>query len=92
MSNYTATVIKTGNSYALRVPKQYIEDAHLALGEKADLPLPQKPKKQDHAKIQQLLKELQAVTLANPHGLASLQDPVSWQRDIRRDRPLPGRD
>lgn len=25
-------------------------------------------------------------------GLASIQDPVAWQREIRKDRPLPGRE
>jgi len=25
-------------------------------------------------------------------GIASIPDPVEWQREIRRDRPLPGRD
>jgi hypothetical protein len=25
-------------------------------------------------------------------GLASIKDPVAWQREIRRDRPLPGRE
>ena len=37
MSKYIATVIKTGNSYALRVPKAYIDDAKLKLGEKVGL-------------------------------------------------------
>lgn len=87
MSNYIATVIKTGNSYALRVPKAYIENAQLSLGDKTDLPLPQKLKKQDHAKIQELWKELQALK-----PFRSIKDPVAWQREIRKDRPLPGRD
>ena len=25
-------------------------------------------------------------------GLASIEDPVAWQREIRKDRPLPGRE
>jgi hypothetical protein len=43
MSKYKATVIKTGNSYALRVPKKYVEDAHLNLGQKVTIqpPLPE---------------------------------------------------
>jgi len=87
MSNYTATVIKTGNSYALRVPKDYVVDAKLKLGDKANLALPQKYKKQDHAKIQKILAELQALK-----PFAGIKDPVAWQREIRRDRPLPGRE
>ncbi|HEY1835387.1 MAG TPA: hypothetical protein VGG13_01035 [Candidatus Saccharimonadales bacterium] len=93
MSNYTVTVIKTGNSYALRVPKKYVEDAHLKLGDKVGIPLAQKYKKQDHAKIQQIIKDLQAATAAAaPRGLAGIKDPVAWQREIRKDRPLPGRE
>lgn len=87
MSKYTTTVIKTGNSYALRVPKAYIEDADLKLGDKADIPLPQKARTQDHEKIQQILKELQKL---KPYR--DIKDPIAWQREIRKDRPLPGRD
>ena len=87
MSKYIATVIKTGNSYALRVPKAYVEDAKLSLGDKADLALPQKHKPQDRAKIQTLWKELQAF-----RPFLGISDPVAWQREIRKDRPLPGRD
>ena len=25
-------------------------------------------------------------------GIPSIKDPVAWQREIRKDRPLPGRD
>lgn len=87
MSNYITTVIKTGNSYALRVPKAYIDDARLKLGDKADIALPQKPITQDHQKIQRLIKELQTL---KPYS--DIKDPVAWQREIRKDRPLPGRD
>lgn len=87
MGNYTTTVIKTGNSYALRVPKKYIEDAHLSLGDKADIALPQKYPKQDREQIQKLLKELQELK-----PFKDIKDPVAWQREIRKDRPLPGRD
>ncbi len=86
MSNYTATVIKTGNSFALRVPKAYVEDAKLTLGDKADLALPVKNPVQNNQRIQALWKELQALS-----PFASIGDPVSWQRQIRMDRPLPGR-
>lgn len=86
MGRYIATVIKTGNSYALRVPKAYIEQAKLTLGDKADLSLPQKHKPQDQAKIQRLWKELQTLK-----PFRSISDPVAWQREIRKDRPLPGR-
>ena len=40
MSTYSATVIQTGNSYTLLVPKQCIEDSKLQLGQKVSIPLP----------------------------------------------------
>lgn len=30
--------------------------------------------------------------IANRGGVGSIEDPVTWQREIRRDRPLPSRD
>ena len=30
--------------------------------------------------------------LAASQAVDSIEDPVAWQREVRRDRPLPGRD
>lgn len=30
--------------------------------------------------------------IAKRGGVQSIKDPVAWQREIRKDRPLPGRD
>jgi hypothetical protein len=30
--------------------------------------------------------------LADSQAVASIEDPGAWQREVRRDRPLPGRD
>lgn len=87
MSNYNVTVIKTGNSFALRVPKKYIEDAQLHLGQKTTIGLPSPAPKQDRAKIQKLLQQLQEIG-----AYQDIKDPVTWQREIRKDRLLPGRD
>ena len=87
MSKYIATVIKTGNSYALRVPKGYIDDAQLELGEKAILTLPLRELKQDNKRIMSLVQELQEL-----RGFQSIDDPAKWQKDLRQDRRLPGRD
>ena len=87
MSNYSVTVIKTGNSYALRVPKKYVEDARLELGQKANIGLPVPEHKQDRKKIQEALRRLQETGVYK-----DIKDPVAWQREIRRDRPLPGRE
>ena len=87
MNKYTATVIKTGNSYALRVPKKYVEDAELVLGQKIQVgnPLPD-TQSQNREAIQRAIKNLQRV-----HAYSDIKDPVAWQREIRKDRPLPVR-
>ena len=87
MSNYIATVIKTGNSYARRVPKKYVDDAQLELGQKATIQLPTPQLKQNHKRIQSLLQQLQAAV-----SYKDIKDPAAWQRQIRKDRSLPGRD
>ncbi len=86
MNQYTATVIKTGNSVALRVPKQYAQDARLSIGEKVQLSLPNKIVKQDRAAIERAIVKLQSIK-----AFSSIKDPSAWQREIREDRPLPGR-
>ena len=87
MSIYTTTVIKTGNSYALRVPKQYIEDANLQLGQKVSIPLPLTETVQNRQRIQSLLKQLQELG-----AYQDIQDPRAWQKEIRAERQLPGRE
>lgn len=88
MNRYTATVIKTGNSYALRVPKKYVEDAELVLGQKIKVgnPLPDN-QSQDREAIQRAIRNLQRV-----NAYSDIKDPVAWQRQIRKDRSLPGRE
>lgn len=86
MSKYIATVIKTGNSYALRVPKKYVEDAELKLGQKATINLPIPEVKQDREKIIALFEQLAAMK-----AFKGIKDPVAWQREIRKSKPLPGR-
>src|SRR5688572_16458746 len=86
MNTYTATVIKTGNSVALRVPKQYADTAKLVPGDKVNLQLPTKQKQQDRAKIKRIIEKLQEL-----RGYSSIENPSAWQREIRQDRPLPGR-
>jgi antitoxin component of MazEF toxin-antitoxin module len=87
MNIYTATVIKTGNSVALRVPMKYAQDANLTPGDKVFLPLPGRHKKQDRAKISRIVAKLQEL-----RAYRGIKDPVAWQRELRKDRNLPGRD
>ncbi|HEX9153523.1 MAG TPA: hypothetical protein VF809_01755 [Candidatus Saccharimonadales bacterium] len=86
MNTYTATVIKTGNSYALRVPKKYVEDAQLKSGQKTAITLPIPEPNQNREKIQELLRQLQEIGTYK-----DIKDPAVWQREIRKDRSLPGR-
>lgn len=86
MNKYTATVIKTGNSYALRVPKKYVEDAHLESGQKAVITLPVPEPKQNRARVQEIIRKLQETKVYQ-----SIKNPVAWQRENRKDRQMPGR-
>jgi antitoxin component of MazEF toxin-antitoxin module len=86
MNKYTVTVIKTGNSYALRVPKKYVEDAQLKSGQKTVITLPILEPKQNRDRIQKVLRQLQEAG-----AYKDIKDPVAWQREVRKDRPLPGR-
>jgi antitoxin component of MazEF toxin-antitoxin module len=87
MSTYNTTVIKTGNSYALRVPKQYVTDANLRLGQKVSITLPVVEAVQNRSRIQSLLLELQSIA-----AYKEIADPVIWQKNIRMDRALPERE
>lgn len=79
MSNYTATVIKSGNSYALRVPKEYIDAKKLKLGQKVGLPNNPALRKGNVAQAMQKLQEL-----ADKRGsMKSISDPVAWQIAMR---------
>ena len=86
MNKYVATVIKTGNSYALRVPKRYVEDAQLKSGQKTMIALPIPEPKQNRERIQDIISQLQEIGAYH-----DMKDPVAWQREVRKDRPLPGR-
>lgn len=98
MNMYTATVIKSGNSYALRIPKRLAEDAHLEVGQKVDIPTPiakaTDTSEPNGTRMAELFEELQRIVAADKKkgiGLGMIEDPVAWQREIRQDRPLPGR-
>lgn len=88
MNTYTATVIKTGNSYALRVPKAYVENAHLGLGQKVCVTPPvTSTTKHDPEAVKRAVRNLQTT-----NGFRDIKDPAAWQREIRKDRTLPGRE
>lgn len=87
MSKYIATVIKTGNSYALRVPKSYYDNFNLAVGQKIQVEQPVSDAVVfDATSFQKAVKKLQETS-----AYSAINDPVAWQREIRKDRQLPSR-
>ncbi len=101
-TKYTATLIKSGNSYALRLPKWVVEASGLKVGDKVDattLPVAARPTLNSPAQRQAILdafralQEATARAKAEGKGLGMIEDPIAWQREIRNlDKPLPGRD
>ena len=68
-------ITKTGNSYAIRVPKRYIDDNKLKLGDRVNVEEPL-------AKQQQALQAL--ISHGQKHGpIEGISDPVAWQREQR---------
>jgi hypothetical protein len=68
-------VTKTGNSYAIRVPKLYIDDNKLKLGDIVNVEEP-------------LVRQCQALDALLKHGgkhgpIKGISDPVAWQRQQR---------
>jgi antitoxin component of MazEF toxin-antitoxin module len=71
-----AIVTKTGNSYALRVPKSYIDDNQLQLGDVVEIEEPRDRQRQALASL---------LELGRKNGpIAGIDDPVAWQRQQRR--------
>lgn len=70
-----AIVTKTGNSYALRVPKSFIDKNNLKLGDAVDVEDP-------------LVRQREALSALIGHGrqqgpIRGISDPVAWQRQQR---------
>jgi antitoxin component of MazEF toxin-antitoxin module len=70
-----AIVTKTGNSYALRVPKCYIEDNHLKLGDTVNI---EDPLELQRKALDDLIEQ------GKKYGpIKAIADPVAWQRKQR---------
>lgn len=68
-------ITKTGNSYAIRVPKRYIDDNNLQLGDVVDIEEP-------------LVKQNRALDALLRHGkergaMKGIAEPAAWQREQR---------
>lgn len=84
----TGTIFKSGNSYAVRIPKNQITLHNLSAGDEVDVSLAKKIQEFDSKKFIKAVQDLQA----SGGAYHDIKDPVAWQREIRKDRPLPGRD
>lgn len=71
-----AIVTKSGNSYALRVPKRYIDDNHLKLGDTVSIEEPLTIQKNA---IDALVKQGK-----RQGAIKSIPDPAEWQRKQRQ--------
>ena len=68
-------ITKTGNSYAIRVPKHYIDNNQLKLGDVVNVEEPL-------IKQQRALDDL--ISHGKRHGpIKGIPDPVAWQREQR---------
>lgn len=86
MNKYNATIIKTGNSYALRVPKAYIVDNNLKLGQKTQITTPISTHSQNHERIKTAFVKLKKIK-----AFGTISNPVEWQKEQRQDRNIPNR-
>ena len=71
-----AIVTKSGNSYALRVPKRYIDDNKLKLGDEVTI---EEPLTLQKSALEELVRQgkLQG-------AIKAISNPVEWQRQQRR--------
>lgn len=81
MTTYTATVIKSGNSYALRIPKAYADRKQLRVGQKVNLT--EDSLVEPRGNVAQLMKKFQEES--KTRGDIGIPDPRAWQREIRKD-------
>ena len=68
------TIARSGNSYVIRVPKSYVTDHGLRLGDKVDLP---------HPRVGQERALERLLEYAQQRGDLGILDPVEWQRQQR---------
>lgn len=92
-SKYKTKIFKSGNSYTLRVPRQYAEEHALELGQEVEVVVSPvlHVKKFDVEAAKSILAEIRKTGPLFPE-FKTIDDIVEWQREIRRDRPILGRD
>ena len=74
-------ITKTGNSYAIRVPKRYIDDNNLKLGDTVNV---EEPLKEQQRALDALIDR------SKKHSdIEDIDDIVAWQREQRDWDKLP---
>ena len=67
------------------------EPTHLDAEQQVEVKILETPRDVDTTtQGQRMAKALERLAAAN--ALSDIQDPSQWQREIRKDRPLPGRE
>lgn len=79
----TATVIRTGNSIALRVPKDYVTRNNLKIGTKVVLSDSRPKEGHTVADFKKAIDELRAK--GGVKAWDKIKDPAKWQRKIRSE-------
>jgi hypothetical protein len=80
MRKYKGTIFMSGNSYAIRLPKDYVEANNLHVGQVIALPDALSPAYGNAAEAMRLMQEL----VDREGDIQSIPDPVAWQRDLRK--------
>ena len=84
LEKYRATIHGNTIEWDGEAPKNLSDDASIKVDVTVvSTPKPQRPNGRKMAAILQ--------RMADRGGIASIEDPVKWQREIRKDRKLPGR-
>ncbi|MBX3293081.1 MAG: hypothetical protein KF881_09360 [Acidobacteria bacterium] len=86
MEKYKATIRGDNIEWDGEAPDA-VKDGKLVRVEVTLVSKPVKQSKRNAVRAVAALKEI-----ASRGGISSIPDPVAWQREIRKDRPLPGRD
>lgn len=86
MEKYRATIHGATVEWENEVPAELVDDGEIkvemtVISKRGNLP------RSDGKRMAEALAQIAA-----RGGVRSIPDPVAWQREIRKDRPLPGRD
>lgn len=80
-------VVKIGNSQGIRITRKQLDQIGVNVGDSVKVEL--LGKRYDYTRA---LKALEELSKMDNNPFHDIKDPVAWQREIRKDRPLPGRE